>query len=138
MTSPLPQPAKADFIPTEKPTQDEGRAALRFFFNMAPKWQISDSEARMLLGELSQATFYRWKKGEVGTIPHDTLWRLGDILGISKGLRYLFREPERGYFWLKKPNEAFAGQSALDVMLSGPPGALTRVRNYIDAERGGW
>lgn len=138
MASPLPQPAKADFISTEKPTQDEGRAALRFFFNVVPKWQISDSEARMLLGELSQATFYRWKKGEVGTIPHDTLWRLGDILGISKGLRYLFREPERGYLWLKKPSEAFAGQSALDVMLSGPPGALTRVRNYIDAERGAW
>jgi hypothetical protein len=50
----------------------------------------------------------------------------------------MFKEPERGYAWVSKPNEAFGGQSALDRMLSGAPSDITAVRNYLDAERGGW
>jgi hypothetical protein len=101
-------------------------------------WQLTDSEARTLLGEPSKATFYRWKSGDIKQIPHDTTYRLGDLLGIHKALAYLFIEPTRRYDWIKKPNRAFAGQSALQVMTAGPPAALTRVRNYLDSERGSW
>ena len=138
MSTALPAPTDADFFPNEKPTQEEGRAALRYFFNLLPKWQITDAQARILLGDVPPATYYRWKKAGAKDLSGDLIWRLGDILGITKGLRYLFREPERGYQWLHKPNAAFAGKSALDVMLVGHPASLTRVRRYIDAERGGW
>ena len=40
--------------------------------------------------------------------------------------------------WMQAPNEAFAGRSALDVMLGGELTDLMRVRRYLDAERGGW
>jgi hypothetical protein len=139
MLSTLPRSGNTDLAPAAaKPTQEEGQAALRLFFKLVPLWKVSEIEARSLLGEPARATYYRWRNGDYGAIPHDTLYRLGDIVGISIGLRHLFREPERGYEWLKLPNDAFAGRSALDVMLSGSPADLSRVRRYIDAEREGW
>ena len=33
---------------------------------------------------------------------------------------------------------AFAGSSALEVMLGGELTDIMRVRRYLDAERGGW
>jgi hypothetical protein len=59
-------------------------------------------------------------------------------MGIHKALRTIFREPARGYGWIKAPNEIFAGQSALDVMLGGELTDLMRVRRYLDAERSAW
>ncbi|MCK9917626.1 MbcA/ParS/Xre antitoxin family protein [Microbacteriaceae bacterium K1510] len=99
---------------------------------------MSDTQARVLLGQPSPSTFYRWKRGEVGAVPSDTVWRLGDLMGIHKALRHLFTEPERGYAWVKRPNTAFGGKSALERMLAGAPSDLTAVRDYLDAERGGW
>ncbi|WP_244876986.1 MbcA/ParS/Xre antitoxin family protein [Acidocella facilis] len=53
-------------------------------------------------------------------------------------MRIIFREPTRGYAWIKAANAAFGGASAMDVMLHGELTDLMRVRNYLDAERGGW
>lgn len=111
---------------------------LRAAFNLFKRWQVTDKQARTLLGEPSTSTFYRWKRGEIGAIPHDTVWRLGDLMGIHKALRHMFSQPERGYAWVARPNAAFAGRSALDRMLAGAPADITAVRNYLDAERGGW
>ncbi|MET1026392.1 MAG: MbcA/ParS/Xre antitoxin family protein [Dongiaceae bacterium] len=119
-------------------TQAEAAAMLRAAFNLFRLWGVSDSQARLLLGQPSASTFYRWKRGDIGALPHDTVWRLGDLMGIHKALRYLFMEPERSYAWVSKPNDAFAGRSALDRMLQGAPSDITAVRNYLDAERGGW
>ena len=59
-------------------------------------------------------------------------------MGIHKALRHLFKEPARAYAWVKKPNAAFGGQSALERMLAGDVTDLAAVRAYLDAERGGW
>ena len=56
-------------------------------------------------------------------------------MGIHKALRLVFREPQRGYAWIKAANTAFAGTSALKVMLGGELTDLMRVRRYLDAER---
>ncbi|WP_043539381.1 MbcA/ParS/Xre antitoxin family protein [Salinarimonas rosea] len=119
-------------------TQEEAAAMLRAAFNLFRLWGLSDAQARVLLGQPSPSTFYRWKRGEIGTIPHDTAWRLGDLMGIHKALRYLFVEPARGHAWVAKPNAAFGGRSALDRMLAGAPSDITAVRAYLDAERGAW
>ena len=58
------------------------------------------------------------------------------LLGIHKALRYMFSSPERGYAWIRKPNAAFGGHSALDRMLQAAPTNLAAVRAYLDAERG--
>lgn len=119
-------------------TQAEAAAMMRAVFTLFRLWNVTDTQARVLLGQPSQSTFYRWKRGEIGAVPHDTVWRLGDLMGIHKALRYLFMEPERAYAWVSKPNEAFGGESALARMLAGAPADLTAVRAYLDAERGGW
>jgi hypothetical protein len=129
--------------PTSEPatsavTQAEAAAMLRAVFNLFRLWQATDAQARVLLGQPSPSTFYRWKRGEIGTLTTDTVWRLGDLMGIHKALRHLFTDPERGYAWVSRPNAAFGGRSALDRMLAGAPSDLTAVRNYLDAERGGW
>jgi Antitoxin Xre/MbcA/ParS C-terminal toxin-binding domain/Antitoxin Xre-like helix-turn-helix domain len=123
---------------TSRVTKEEAAAMLRASFNLFSLWALSDSQARNLLGAPSPSTFYRWKRGEIGAIPHDTVCRLGDLMGIHKALRYLFVEPARGYGWIARPNEAFGGRSALDRMLAGAPSDITAVRAYLDAERGGW
>jgi hypothetical protein len=121
-----------------KVTGAEAAAMLKAVFKLFQLWGVADAQSRILLGEPSPSTFYRWKRGAIGTIPHDTVCRLGDLMGIHKGLRYMFTEPKRGYAWIARPNEAFGGRSALDRMLGGAPSDVTAVRAYLDAERGGW
>ena len=121
-----------------KVTGGEATAMLRAVFNLFRLWGVADAQAKILLGEPSSSTFYRWKRGEIGAIPHDTVCRLGDLMRIHKALRYMFTEPKRGYAWISKPNETFVGRSALDRMLGGAPSDVTAVRTYLDAERGGW
>ncbi|HXZ02622.1 MAG TPA: MbcA/ParS/Xre antitoxin family protein [Stellaceae bacterium] len=125
-------PATGKIIP------EEAAAMLRAAFNLFDRWGINDTQARILLGEPSPSTFYRWKRGKIGAIPHDTAWRLGDLMGVHKALRHMFTDPSRSYAWVSKPNAAFGGRSALDRMLAGAPSDITAVRAYLDAERGAW
>ena len=119
-------------------TPDEAHAAARAVRNLFARWDLTDEEACQILGGLSLRTYARWKKGEIGRIDRDLATRLSLLLGIHKALRYLYRDPEQAYRWVRKPNAMFAGRRALDVMLDGPIFALQRVRAYLDAERGAW
>lgn len=110
------------------------RAVLRLF----ERWRLSDAEAREILGGLAARTYARWKAGEPGRIDRDLATRLSLLMGIHKGLRYLFSDPERGYAWIGKQNLAFGGRSPAEIMAQGDIFALARVRAYLDAERGGW
>ena len=118
----------------------ETGALLRAFFNLVGRWALNDQQGRILLGVPAARTYARWKAGQVepSRISRDTRERLSMLMGIHKNLRYLFREPSRGYRWLRKPNQAFGGQSALNRMLAGSIPDLAAVRAYLDAERGGW
>jgi hypothetical protein len=131
-------PAGREDPTTSAVTQQEAAAMMRAAFNLFRRWEVTDAQARVLLGQPSSSTFYRWKRGEIGMVPHDTVWRLGDLMGIHKAVRHLFTDRDRGYAWVSKPNEAFGGQSALERMLGGAPSDITAVRAYLDAERGGW
>lgn len=105
--------------------------------NLFRLWGITDEQAATLL-DLPLRTYRRWKAGELGRIDRDGKARLSNLMGIHKALRLIFREPQRAYQWIGKPNEAFGGRSALDIMLGGELTDLMRVRRYLDAERGGW
>jgi hypothetical protein len=123
---------------TAEITQAEAAAGLRAAFRLFDLWGLTAEQARTLLGQPSPATFYRWKAGKVGQVPHDCAWRIGDLLGIHKALRYLFADPARGREWIRKPNLTFGGRPALDRMLAGAPSDIAAVRAYLDAERSGW
>jgi uncharacterized protein (DUF2384 family) len=119
-------------------TEGEAAAMARAVVRLFEHWQLSDAEARDILGGLAARTFARWKNGEAGRIDRDLATRLSLLMGIHKGLRYLFSEAERGYAWVKKPNADFDNRSPAEVMSEGSIFALARVRHYLDAERGGW
>ncbi|WP_341363471.1 MbcA/ParS/Xre antitoxin family protein [Thalassospira sp. SN3W] len=119
-------------------TGDEAAALARATVNLFDVWDLSDQEARVLLGDMPARTWARWKKKDIGRIDRDLRTRMAMLIGIHKGLRYLFREPARGYAWIRKPNAAFGGQSALEIMLRGEIMDIADIRSYLDAERGGW
>ncbi|MEZ5897215.1 MAG: antitoxin Xre/MbcA/ParS toxin-binding domain-containing protein [Parvularculaceae bacterium] len=117
-------------------TDDEGEAMARAAINLFRHWGITDAEACVLLGGVSKRTYARWKDGEIGRLTIDQKTRLSVLMGIHKALRILFTEKARVYEWVKKPNRAFGGSSALDIMLGGYLTDLFRVRHYLDAARG--
>lgn len=118
-------------------TDAEAAAMFRAAVSMFAKWDITDDQAAILL-DVPVRSYRRWKAGEQGRIDRDGKARLSNLMGIHKALRYFFREAGRSYDWIKAPNEAFRGASALDIMLGGELTDLMRVRRYLDAERGGW
>ena len=109
-------------------TDEEAGALARTTVNLFRAWGVSDAEARTLLGGMAARTWARWKDGEIGRIDRDLRMRMAHLMGIHKGLRYLFRDPARGYAWIRKPNAAFGGQSALDLMLRGEMSDLAALR----------
>lgn len=119
-------------------TDEEAAAMFRAVLNLVPLWGIKDEQAAALL-DVPPRTFARWKAERApGRLNRDGKARLSNLMGIHKALRIVFREPRRGYEWIKAPNQAFGGRSALDVMLGGELTDLMRVRRYLDAERGAW
>lgn len=119
-------------------TDDEAAALARATLNLFRAWDLTDGEARVLLGEMAPRTWARWKSGEIGRIDRDLRARMAILMGIHKALRHLFSDPARGYAWIRKPSDAFGGQSALALMLRGEITDLIEMRGYLDAERGAW
>lgn len=119
-------------------TEAEAIALARTTVRLFRAWRLSDNEARTLLGDMAARTWARWKDGNIGRIDRDLRARMAILMGIHKGLRYLFSDPARGYAWIRKPNASFHGQSALDVMMRGEITDLIDIRTYLDAERGAW
>lgn len=117
-------------------TDAEAGALARSTITLLRLWGISDAEARTLLGGMAARTWARWKDGDIGRIDRDLRMRMAHLMGIHKGLRYLFRDPARGYAWVRKPNAGFGGQSALEIMLRGELSDLALMREWLDAERG--
>jgi len=129
---------KTAFQPTAPEITDaEGEALARAAVSLFAKWDITDAQASILLGGLSARTWARWKVGSIGRVPRDLKARLSNLMGIHKALRIIFTEADRGYAWIKRPNDTFDGATALDVMLAGELTDIMRIRRYLDDIRGG-
>lgn len=126
----------SDFRP-EPITPDEAGAMFRAVLNLFGRWGLTDEQAATLL-DMPLRTYRRWKAEGPGRVSRDGAARLSNLMGIHKALRIVFSEAQRGYGWIKASNSAFAGSSALDIMLGGELTDIMRVRRYLDAERGGW
>lgn len=111
-------------------------AGMDAFLRLAEAWQLSADDQIKLLGSPGRSTFFKWKK-EGGSIPKDTIERLSHIFCIYKCLQILLPDPSSADAWIKKPNKYFKNQSALDVMLGGQVVDIYKVRQYLDAQRGG-
>jgi uncharacterized protein (DUF2384 family) len=111
-------------------------AELEAFLGIADKWGLSTDEQLKLLGSPARSTFFKLKKS-CDELPADMEERISHILGIFKSLQILIPDHERADEWMRRPNEYFDDQSALDVMLGGKFADILTVRQYLDAQRGG-
>jgi antitoxin Xre/MbcA/ParS-like protein len=114
--------------------------AMRTFFNVAEAWKLTGEEQRALLGWPPESTFYKYKAGQIATLPYDTLMRISLVLGIYKDLQILYPEPALADQWVRLPNTnpLFGGRPALALMTEGGMDALYQVRRLLDGRRGGW
>ena len=132
----MPQ-RRAQTLVSDRSPLRTASVAKRAFFRVMDAWGVGSEDARKLLGSPSRATFFKWKKGDGAALSRDTLERVSYVLGIYKGLQILFPEPAQADAWISKPNQAFAGTSALERMTAGNVADLYAVRAYIDHVRGG-
>ncbi len=113
-------------------------AALRGFFAIMDSWGVPMEDARALLGSPAERSFYAWRAGTAVRIPMDTLRRIGYVAGIYKALELLYSDGKLADGWVKRPNQAFGGQTPLQRMRAGDVTDLAAVRAYLDAARALW
>ena len=94
--------------------------------------------ARQLLGGVLNGVFYRLKRGQKKTLDQDKLTRVSLLLGIFKALNILYSR-KLADAWIKLPNSnpLFEGEPPFAYMIRGGVPALMRVRQLLDARRGG-
>ncbi|MES2166961.1 MAG: antitoxin Xre/MbcA/ParS toxin-binding domain-containing protein [Pseudomonadota bacterium] len=120
---------------TEQP-QGAPPSSLDFFFKLAEIWDLSTDQQMKLLGSPARSTYFRWRK-DGGDVSADTLERISHLGSVYKALSILLDSPEAAVRWIRRPNRYFEGAPALDIMLSGNLSDIIRVRQYVDAQRGG-
>jgi uncharacterized protein (DUF2384 family) len=106
------------------------------FLALAEVWRLSTDQQITLLGAPARSTYFKWKK-DGGSMSPDTVERVSHLMAIYKALQILFPIPERADAWLGRPHRFFGNRSARDVMLDGKLEDILRVREYLDAQRGG-
>jgi hypothetical protein len=114
-------------------------AAVEAVIRLAEIWRLTSAEACALLGDTSERTWFRMKKGEwSGTLSQDALTRVSALVGIFKGLRLLFSEPLSAE-WIRLRNKGalYGGRPPLDTMIEGGIPKMLEARRHIDALRGG-
>ena len=123
-----------------QPVADGDRIAaiVKAVVRAAEAWNLSNAEAAELF-DVPSATWSRMKAGTYkGVLDQDKVTRASLIIGLFKGLRLLFNGPLT-HGWPKTPNAGpgFNGKSPVQVMCDGGIPAMMKVRQHIDALRGG-
>ncbi len=124
---------------SDKSVQDKlSQSGIRAFFRIAEAWKLKDESARQLLGGVSNGVFYELKGGRRKTLDQDKLTRISLLLGIFKALNLLYsRKLADEWISLPNSNPMFKGEPPLRYMLKGGVPAIMRVRQLLDARRGG-
>jgi hypothetical protein len=113
-------------------------SALLAFFRLADLWNLRDQDARGLLGGISNGAYYSLKRRPAKTLDQDKLTRISLLLGIFKALNILYsRKLADAWVQLPNRNPMFGGESPLLSMIKGGVPAMLRVRQLVDARRGG-
>ena len=114
------------------------RSAIPAFFKLAQAWQLRDETSRQLLGGISNGVYYQLKQGQNKTLDQDKLTRISLLVGTFKALNILYsRKLADAWVNLPNSNPMFGGETPLAYMTKGGVPALMRVRQLLDARRGG-
>lgn len=113
-------------------------AAIKGLLRIATHWKLRDADTRVLLGGISTGSFYALKSRASKILDEDQLTRVSLLLGIFKALNILYGS-KLADAWMGLPNSnpMFGGDSPLNYVKKGGIPALLRVRQLLDARRGG-
>jgi hypothetical protein len=113
-------------------------SAVKGFLKIAALWELRDEDARQLLGGVSNGAFYELKKAGSRSLDQDRLTRISLLTGIFKALNILYGK-KLADRWVHMPNSnpMFGGETPLACMIKGGMPAMLRVRQLLDARRGG-
>jgi hypothetical protein len=113
-------------------------AAIKGLFGIATHWKLRDDDTRALLGGISSGSFYALKHRAAKTLDEDQLTRISLLVGIYKALNILYGQ-NLADSWIALPNTnpMFGGDSPLHYVRKGGIPAFLRVRQLLDARRGG-
>lgn len=112
--------------------------AVRAFLKMSELWELRDEDARRVLGGMSNGAFYEWKRKSRGPLDQDRLTRISVLTGIFKALNILYsKKLADRWVQLHNENPMFEGDTPLTYMIRGGLPAMLRVRQLLDARRGG-
>lgn len=114
------------------------RSAIEGLLRIAMRWQLRDGDTRSLLGGISSGSFYTLKNRTTKTLDEDELTRVSLLIGVYKALNILYSQ-KLADAWIALPNTnpMFGGDSPLNYMKKGGIPAFLRVRQLLDARRGG-
>ena len=113
-------------------------SAIPAFFKLAQAWHLRDQAARQLLGGISNGVFYQLKQGQKKSLDQDKLTRVSLLIGIFRALNVLYsRKLADAWVSLPNSNPMFEGEAPVQYMVKGGVPALVRVRQLLDARRGG-
>lgn len=114
-------------------TPGELEVAANAVVRLFQKWNLSDGTACQILGSLAPETYSAWQRSEFGPIDQEVGIRLSLLIGIHKCLRILFKDPARGYAWIRRSNSALGDLPPLEIMVRGDIASLVRVRACLEA-----
>lgn len=124
---------------SSKPVQERlSPIAVKAFLRIADCWKLRDEDARQLLGGVSNGAFYQLKGGRTRRLDQDKLTRISILVGIFKALNILYSQ-KLADLWIGLPNTnpVFGGETPLSYMMQGGIPTMLRVRQLLDARRGG-
>src|SRR5579863_4286153 len=113
-------------------------SAVKAFLKIAAIWELRDEDARQLLGGMSNGAFYELKKTSSRSLDQDRLTRISLLTGIFKALNILYgKKLADRWVHLPNTNSMFGGEMPLAYVIKGGMPAMLRVRQLLDARRGG-
>ncbi len=132
------QPAPAIDLSDPNERRRIGSGAVRAFLNIVQAWNVRDETARLLLGGMSNGTYYAMKRAPDRLLRQDSLTRVSYIIGIYQALHALYGDALANR-WPLMPNEnaIFGGGTPIDFMVKGGMPAFQTVRCLLDSRRTG-
>jgi hypothetical protein len=112
--------------------------AIKGLIRIATQWNLRDDDTRVLLGGMSTGSFYTLKDQRAKTLHVDQFTRVSLLVGIYKALNILYSQ-KLADAWMTLPNTnpIFGGDLPLNYLKKGGIPAFLRVRQLLDARRGG-
>ncbi len=134
----MPIPLRKSAPTTTTPEPDHVATIVRAVVRAAEAWRLPNAKAAALF-DVPTATWSRMKAGTFrGKLDQDKVTRASLLIGLYKGLRLLFNGPLTfGWPTTANTGPGFDGRTPVDVMIEGGIPAMMRVRQHVDALRGG-